>query len=87
MSAAIVNVSAIKRVLAEVREERMRQVRAGYDASYDSINHHSLWRQERTDLERQAQFTNRPLRERRAALVKIAALAVAQIEAIDRRFP
>lgn len=74
-------------VLREVRDERVRQDFQWGGAEHDDTHHSRDWRTYRLNFEtRVMHHTIRfPDPERvRDALVKIAALAVAQIESLDR---
>jgi hypothetical protein len=73
-------------VLAEVAVERARQDEQWGGPSHDDQHHETEWYGYRARFENRALSTRAALTPglQRESLVKIAALAVAQIEAIDR---
>jgi hypothetical protein len=74
-----------REVLAEVASERVRQDAQWGGAAHD--DHHSSfeWEDFRRKFERQVFFSRNDPIAQREALLKIAALAVAQIESLDRK--
>lgn len=80
--------SATRTVYDDVREERARQDAQWGGRAHDDAHTAADWRGYRMKFEDRAQWRIPPAGRSttgRDALVKIAALAVAQIEALDRR--
>lgn len=73
---------AAREVLSEVLDERLRQVRLGYDHEHDDQHTASWWSEQLRD--RAAQVKLLSPAKRREQLVQIAALAVAAVEREDR---
>lgn len=69
----------------EIEAARKEQIESGFTAKTDDDVLSATWREERDVQERRALAVDRPPAARRRALVKLAALAMAQIEAMDRR--
>lgn len=72
-------------ILEEVSEERARQIRKGYLASYDQGHHQNDWHRmigDYTSWARQMANMGSPDNARKR-YVQVAALAVAAVEALD----
>lgn len=74
-----------KAILIEIKEIREAQIARGFTRETDQRVFPATWRQERDVQEVRALAVDRTLSARRRALLKIAALALAQIEAFDSR--